>query len=161
MKIFRRIQKLLFISAITLVFVLNNIAPVYAATKAEYFLTFLYSMETKTFGSAVIANTSRESLESSYSKLDSTKSIFLLESRIKGLWTPSDRNMLLMGSYLKYHPFTFPEFNDVEGTQSDYAMAMEVGNALTKSLNNAMAYIIKPVSTAGRKELQLDQNTTV
>ena len=69
--------------------------------------------------------------------------------------------MLKLGDYLQYHPFTFPEFNDVEGTQSDYAMAMEVGNTLSKSLNNAIAYILKPVSTAGRKELAVDQNTTI
>ena len=63
--------------------------------------------------------------------------------------------------YLTYHPYSFPEFNDVDGSSQDYSMSLSVGGSLTKSLNNAMAFVLKPVSTAGRKEMKMEQPTTV
>lgn len=63
------------------------------------------------------------------------------------------------GEYLTHYPYTFPEFTDTEGTQSDYAMASTVGTNLTKSLNSALAFILKPVTAAGRKDIGVDVHT--
>jgi len=130
-----------------------------AASKNQYFLSFLYSADTRTFGYIAVANGGRESKENSYSRLDSKKPIFNLSLSRSG--EISVEGEMLEGNYLEYYPYSFPEFNDVEGTTTDYSLALSVGSDLTKSLNNAVSFILKPVSTAGRKDLGLELSSNV
>lgn len=78
MKTFKRLQKLMLTLAVAGIFLLSNITPVAAVTKAEYFLSFLYSVDTKTFGSIVVTGTGRDSMENTYSELDSTDSLLFI-----------------------------------------------------------------------------------
>lgn len=98
-------------------------------------------------------------MENEYSFLDSTDALLFLS--IDGSGGISVPGEMKTGSYLEKHPYTFPEFHDVDGTQADYAMGLNTGNALTKSLNNAISFVLKPVTAAGRKELGTELPATV
>lgn len=154
---FKRILKLIVVVLMAGIFFLSGIQPVSAATKSDYFLSFLYNAETQTFGSIVVANPGRDRLENEYSDLDTTAPLITLSSNGSGLFKPSEANMR-KGDYLSSYPFSFPEDNEgVKGTQADYTQAVNVGNNLTNSLNNAIKFILKPVSTSGRKDLRLNE----
>lgn len=160
MKLFRKIQKLVFVFVIIAVFILSNIQPVAAATRTEYFLSFLYSVDSKTFGYVLVPNSGRDRLENKYSDLDTTDSFFrIIDAGSFGQFNVNQK--MRTGEYLKSYPYTFPEFSNVPGTHSDYAMASEVGLNLTKSLNNAVSFILKPVSGAGRKDIGLENHSGV
>ncbi len=98
-------------------------------------------------------------MEDKYSFLDSTDALLFLS--IDGSGAISVPGEMKAGTYLEKHPYTFPEFYDVDGTQADYAMGLNTGNALTKSLNNAISFVLKPVTAAGRKELGVELPATV
>lgn len=137
-----------------------SFTPVSAASKSQYFLSFLYSADSRTFGYISAANTGRESKEDIYSNLNTNKAMFKLTVNEWGV-VKAENDMIADTEYLSYHPYSFPEFNDVDGSSQDYSMSLSVGGSLTKSLNNAMAFVLKPVSTAGRKEMKMEQPTTV
>jgi len=78
----------------------------------------------------------------------------LVVSASSGMLTPDNLSDFTTVS-LSSHPYSFPEFQDVDGSTQDYSMASSVGAALTESLNTAINMVLKPVSTEGRKTLNL------
>lgn len=154
----QRIKSIFLTTLIVIGAIIMSVSPVAANGRNQYYLSFLYNPDSKTFGSFVAQNSGVSKMENVYSMLNTNKSSFQLNYassgpanvRVEGLMKSSPHE------FLTYYPFTFPEFTDVDGSSADYAMAAGVGSGLTRAFNTAIAHILKPVSVAGRKELGID-----
>ncbi|MHC1734523.1 MAG: hypothetical protein AB9921_02490 [Erysipelotrichaceae bacterium] len=162
MKTFRRLLKGLTALMMIGVILLTNAQSVAAANgRNQYFLSFLFSPETKSFGSITVQNTGMSKKEDVYSQLNTSASMFMLTVKNDGLNIVVDGAMLLgdgISTYssLSHRPYTFPEYGDVDGRTVDFTMANKVGSDLGSALNLAVKTILKPVSTDGFKELNID-----
>jgi hypothetical protein len=160
---FKLIKKIILTSAILFVFLASS-SPVYAYGKNQYFLSFLYNTENRTFSSLTTQDKGFYKTEESYSRLSTNDSLLKLTTATKTMFTGFELSvegkMISLGSFLSEHPYTFSEMADLDGTANDYSQANSVGAKLTSSFNSAISFILKPVSTAGRKVLDLETATS-
>jgi hypothetical protein len=147
----KKLKTIIFITLLAITVNLASSTPVHALGRNQHFLTFFYSQHNQSFTAMTTQNSGQFRTESMYSNLNTRNPGFILNSKLEV------DGMMAENSYHKtMYPYTFPEFEDVDGAEDDKGHASSIGQVLINNLNNTIKHVLKPVSTAGREELEIN-----